>query len=131
MTVNWLCREFESTYSKIRIRKEIDIEEHEVPDFLKIVIYRVLQEALNNIAKHSKALMVLLSLRKAKQNIELVIRDSGQGFDLEEAYSRKGTTKGLGLDSMKERIELSGGAFSIESSKGSGTVIQGTWSLNR
>ena len=102
-----------------------------MPDFLKIVIYRVSQEALNNIAKHSKALMVLLSLRKAKQNIELVIRDSGQGFDLEEANSRKGTTKGLGLDSMKERIELSGGAFSIESSKGSGTVIQGTWSLNR
>ena len=130
-TINWYCRQFESTYSNIRIKREIDVEENEMPKFLKVVTYRVLQEALNNIAKHSKALMVLLSLRKAKRKIELVIRDNGQGFDLEEAYSRKGTTKGLGLSSMRERIELSGGSFSIESSKGSGTVIQATWLLNK
>ncbi len=127
VTVNWFCRQFESTYSNIRIKREIDIQENEVPESLKIVIYRVLQEALNNIAKHSKSLTVLLSLRKDKQYIQLVIRDSGQGFDLEEVYSRKGTTKGLGLDSMRERIELSGGSFSIESSKGAGTVIRATW----
>jgi len=100
-----------------------------MPKFLKVVTYRVLQEALNNIAKHSKALMVLLSLRKAKQKIELVIRDNGQGFDLEEAYSRKGTTKGLGLSSMRERVELSGGSFSIEASKGAGTTIRASWPL--
>ncbi len=126
-TVNWLCRQFESTYPNICIKKEIGIQENEVPESLKIVIYRLLQEALNNIAKHSKALTVLLSLQKTKKEIRLVIRDSGQGFDLEEAYSRQGTTKGLGLDSMRERIELSGGFFSIESSRGAGTVIQATW----
>jgi signal transduction histidine kinase len=129
-TINWFCRQFEATYSKIRIRREIDIQEHEVPESLRIVIYRVLQEALNNVAKHSKALTVLLSLQKAKQAIQLVVQDSGQGFDPEEAFSRKGTAKGLGLDSMRERIELSGGSFSIESSKGAGTVIRATWLLN-
>ncbi len=129
-TVNWFCRQFQETYSNIRIKREIDIQEDEIPKFLKIAIYRVLQEALNNIAKHSKALTVVLSLRKAEQKIQLVIRDSGHGFNLEEAYSRKGTTKGLGLDSMRERIELSGGSFSIESSKGAGTVIRATWLLN-
>jgi len=82
---------------------------------------------LNNIAKHSKALIVLLYLRRTNQKIRLVIQDSGQGFDLEEATSRKGSAKGLGLDSMRERIELSGGSFSIESSKGAGTVIEATW----
>ncbi len=128
--VNWFCRQFEETYSKIRIRKEIDIQEHEVPESLKIVIYRVLQEALNNIAKHSKALTALISLQKVQQAIQLVVRDSGQGFDLEEVYSRRGTTKGLGLSSMRERIELSGGFFSIESRKGTGTVIQATWPSN-
>ena len=130
VTINWFCRQFEETYSKIRIRKEIDIQEHEVPESLKIVIYRVLQEALNNIAKHSKALTVLLSLQKAQQAIQLVVQDSGQGFDPEEAFSRKEVAKGLGLDSMRERIELSGGSFLIESSKGAGTVIRATWVLN-
>ena len=102
-----------------------------MPESLKIVIYRVLQEALNNIAKHSKASVVLLYLRKAKQEIQLVIRDSGQGFDLEEASSRKGSAKGLGLDSMRERAELSGGSFLIESSKGTGTVIRATWPIEQ
>jgi PAS domain S-box-containing protein len=127
-TINWLCGQFESTYSDIRIKKEINIQEDEVPESLKIIIYRVLQEALNNIAKHSKAALVLLNLTKITQAIHLVVQDSGQGFDVEETYSRKGTTtKGLGLDSMRERTELSGGSFSIESHKGFGTVIRATW----
>jgi PAS domain S-box-containing protein len=126
-TINWFCRQFETTYSNIRIKKEIEIEENEVPDSLKIVIYRVLQEALNNIAKHSKAAVVLLFLQKTDQTVQLVIRDSGQGFDLEETYSRKGTARGLGLDSMRERTELSGGSFSIESNKGKGTTIRASW----
>ena len=129
-TINWFCRQYESIYPSISVRKEIDIQEHEVPNSLKIVIYRVLQEALNNIAKHSKASMVVLFLRKNSQAMELAIRDSGQGFDLEEAFSRKGTTRGLGLDSMRERVELSGGSFLIESKKGAGTVIRATWPLN-
>ena len=128
-TINWFCRQFETTYSNIRIKKEIEIEEHEVPDSLKIVIYRVLQEALYNIAKHSKAAVVYLFLQKTDQTVQLVIRDSGQGFDLEETYSRKGTARGLGLDSMRERTELSGGSFSIESNKGKGTVIRALWPL--
>lgn len=129
-TINWFCRQFESTYSNIRIQKEIDIQEHEVPESLKIVIYRLLQEGLNNIAKHSKAVSVLLSLKKSKQNLELMIQDNGQGFDLEEVYSRKEPTKGLGLNSMRERIELSGGFFSIESQMGAGTVIRATWFMD-
>ncbi len=91
------------------------------------MIYRLLQEALNNIAKHSKASVALLCFRKVGTLIELVIRDSGQGFDPEEAYSSKGGSKGLGLNSMRERTELSGGSFSVDSSKGGGTVITATW----
>ena len=131
-TIGWFCRQFESTYPHIRIRQEIDIQEQEVPEPLKIVIYRVLQEALNNIAKHSKASLVLLYLRRAENAIKLGIRDSGQGFDLEEAYSRKGASKGLGLDSMRERTELSGGSFVVESRKGgAGTVIRATWPIEQ
>jgi PAS domain S-box-containing protein len=130
-TINWFCRQYESIYPSIHVRKDIGIQEHEVPSLLKIVIYRVLQEALNNIAKHSKATVVLLFLRKTDRAMELAIRDSGQGFDLDEALSRKGSSRGLGLDSMRERVELSGGSFSIESKKGTGTVILAAWPLNR
>jgi len=86
-TVKWFCRQFESTYSKIRISQSIEIEEHEVPGSLRTVIFRVLQEGLNNIAKHSMANMVLLSLRKTDQAIELVIQDNGQGFNLSRVRS--------------------------------------------
>jgi PAS domain S-box-containing protein len=130
-TINWFCRQYESIYPSICVRKEIDIQEHEVPDPLKIVVYRVLQEALNNIAKHSKADRINLVLRKMDGAIELGIQDNGRGFDLSEAQSRIGTGRGLGLDSMRERAELSGGSFSIESSKGAGTVIRATWPVNR
>ena len=126
-TINWFCRQFESTYSHIRTRKEINIEEGEVPDSLKTVIFRVLQEATNNITKHSKADRINLLLRKMDGAIELEIQDNGDGFDLKEALARIGTNRGLGLSSMRERAEISGGLFSIESSKGSGTVIRASW----
>ncbi len=130
-TINWFCRQFQATSSHIRIKQEINIKESEVPDSLKTVIFRVLQEAMNNIAKHSKADRVNLSLRKMDGVIELGIQDNGQGFNPGEARFRAGTTRGLGLDSMKERTELSGGSFSIESSKGTGTVIRATWPIKQ
>ena len=129
VTVRWFCRQFESTYSKIRIRQSIEIEEREVPDFLKTVIFRVLQEGLNNIAKHSMANVVILSLRKADGAIKLAIRDNGQGFDLSKVLSPNSTDQGLGLKNMRERIELSGGSFEIESTKRKGTVLRAWWPI--
>ena len=127
MTIDWFCREFEFTYLDIYIQKEIDIKEDEAPNSLKIVIYRVLQEAMNNIGKHSKANAVVLSLRKSGGSIELAIRDNGQGFDPAEAHSHGGTGRGLGLDSMRERVELSGGSYFIESTEAAGTAIRAFW----
>jgi PAS domain S-box-containing protein len=128
-TIKWFCRQFEATYSKTRISQSFKIEEHEVPNSLKTVIFRVLQEGLNNIAKHSMAKMVLLSLQKTDQAIKLVIRDNGQGFDLLRVQSPNGTTQGLGLTNMRERTELSGGTFEIESTLGKGTTIRASWPI--
>jgi len=128
-TIRWFCRQFESTYSKIRISQSIKIEEHEVPGSLRTVIFRVLQEGLNNVAKHSVAKTVLLSLRKTDQAIELVIQDNGQGFDLSKAQAPDSTTHGLGLESMRERTELSGGSFQIESTVGKGAIIRARWPI--
>jgi PAS domain S-box-containing protein len=126
-TISWFCREFQTIYSGIRIEKQINIKESEVPDILKTVIYRVLQEAFNNVAKHSKADLVCLYLRKTEGTIDLSIEDNGLGFDLEDAISAESSKRGLGLASMKERIEYSGGSFSIESIRGRGTIIRASW----
>jgi PAS domain S-box-containing protein len=128
---NWFCREFQRTYSCISIEKQIYIEESDVPDSLKTPIFRIFQEALNNVAKHSKATDVNLRLQKTAGGIELMIQDNGQGFDLEKAQSPENSGKGLGLTSMRERVELSHGSFSIESTRGKGTVIRASWPIER
>ena len=128
-TLGWFTREFEKIYSTIRIKKKFDIEESEVSVPLKTVIYRVTQEALNNIAKHTKTTLVRLSLMKVKNRIELVIEDNGMGFNLERTLSRESSKKGFGLSSMRERVDLSGGIFLIESAPGKGTVVRATWPL--
>jgi PAS domain S-box-containing protein len=126
-TISWLCHEFETIYSGIGIKKDIYIEENQIPDSLKIVIFRILQEAFNNIAKHSKANLARLSLKKTEDNIELSIHDDGKGFDVVHAFSVNQPSAGFGLASMRERSELSGGSFSIDSRKGEGTTIRVSW----
>ncbi len=126
-TISWLCREFQSMYANIEIEKRIDILEDEVPDPLKMIIYRILQEALNNVAKHSGANSLSLSLQRLDGKLELAVQDNGRGFDLQEALSQMASGRGLGLVSMRERAEQSGGYFSIESGTGKGTTIRVAW----
>ncbi len=100
------------------MEKEIGISEGEVPDSLKTPIFRISQEAMNNIAKHSQATLVNLSLRREDNKILLIVRDNGQGFDLETV------SRGMSLSTMKERAKLSRGTCAIESVKGAGTTIR-------
>jgi len=127
--LSWFFRRFQTIYSEIRVEQETTIEESEIPHSLKIVIYRIFQEAMNNVAKHSKADLVRLCLRKADNRMELILQDNRQGFNLEQALFQKSSEKGLGLLSMKERTELSGGSFAIESTEGKGTTIRVSWPI--
>jgi signal transduction histidine kinase len=113
----------------MKIEHSLDISEQDVPEDLKIVVYRISQEAFNNIAKHSNANSVSLSLSKTKDHLKLCIKDDGEGFDLRQALEKAGETSGMGLSSMKERSEHSGGSLSLLSSKGKGTTIQAFWPL--
>ena len=128
-SLTWLFREFQGAYPDIRIEKSFQVEERDIPEGLKMVIYRILQEALTNIAKHSGAERVSVALRKAENVIEMRVRDNGGGFDLQDLLVREDKEKGLGLASMKERVESSSGLFSVESQKGEGTLIQASWAL--
>jgi PAS domain S-box-containing protein len=126
-TINWHCREFQKIYTGINVEKKIAIQEVDVPDSLKIVIYRVLQEASSNIAKHSHADLMRLSLKRTDEKIELTIDDNGTGYDVEHTLSGDSSGRGLGLAGMRERTKLSGGSFSIQSRMGSGTTIRASW----
>ena len=126
VTINWFCREFQKVYSTIGIDKRIEIEEeNKIPQTLGISLYRIVQEAFNNIARHSKGDHVHLSLISNHNRVELTIQDNGRGFDPEEV--RKRYRRGMGLSSMKERAELSGGTLSIQSAEGKGTTLTFKW----
>jgi signal transduction histidine kinase len=128
-TISWFCREVEDTYSGIRINKRMNIKEDDVPDSLKTVIFRLLQEAVNNITKHAGADAINLSLEGTDEKVELAIEDNGIGFDLEKKLAEGRVKKGIGLSSMKERTELSNGTFLIESHEGAGTRVKASWFL--
>ncbi len=127
-TINWFCRDFQGVYSNLEITADIDVAEEVIPDELKIVIFRILQEAFNNIAKHSHADSVSLSL-KAPGYIELRIKDNGTGFNINKVFHSKKSDHGIGLESMRHRAEISGGTFEIESARRKGTTIRVSWPL--
>jgi signal transduction histidine kinase len=126
-TISWFLRQFQSVYAGIRVEEGIDVQERDISEALKTNIFRVLQEAANNIAKHSEADQVKVSLSRGKDALELVIEDNGRGCDLERVLATDGFQTGFGITSMKERTELSGGSFSIESKEGGGTTVRAEW----
>ncbi len=95
-------------------------EEKRVSDDAEINLYRILQEALNNVYKHAKAKNVSVLLEQRDRSVVLIIEDDGRGFESEKTLNRR---KGLGLIGMRERAALVGGNLQIESSKGKGTTI--------
>jgi len=128
-TISWFCREFQKTCSGIQIEKRIDIQENEIPFFLKVMIYKTLRDALANIATHSKADLVRLSLQKKNERIELTIQDNGRRFDVGKVLKKESQRETLSLSSLRERVKLSGGAFRIKSARGKGTTILTSWQI--
>jgi signal transduction histidine kinase len=85
-----------------------------LPTDIAIALYRIVQEAMTNIAKHSQATQVNLKLNETPQEVELMVEDNGQGFDPTQ------NTTGFGLQSMRERTEALGGLFYLNSQPGQG-----------
>ncbi len=126
-TLAWHFREFEAASTGIRLERDISIEEADVPDFLKITIYRIVQEAMGNALKHARADTISVSLHSVEGAFELSIEDDGQGFELAEVHKECDFTHGLGLQSMLERAQLSGGDYELASVPGEGTKIHVRW----
>jgi len=128
-TIYWFCQQYENIYKNIRILKLIEVEEDQIPETLKTVIFRVLQESLNNVAKHSGADRVQLILQQQGDTVKLIVEDNGSGFDSEKPLPQNASRRGFGLASMRERIELSGGKFTLQSAPGQDTRICALWPI--
>jgi len=120
-----LCQDFKS-YSEITIRYHFNEIQRPLPSIANITIYRLFQEGLNNILKHSHATEARLELTSSENTIQVVIQDNGVGFEIDEFLGPSPNTKTLGLISMRERLALIGGEFRISSRPGKGTTILAT-----
>ena len=109
------------THTGIETKLDVHGDLCSLSDSQKIVLFRVVQEALSNVRKHSEASGVSVVLRSSRTFVDVAVTDDGQGFD-----PRGLGTDRLGLSGISERVRLLGGAVEIETSPGSGTTVRAT-----
>ena len=113
--LEWQAREL-SKRTGIRVHVAAADSAGELPDALRTCIYRVVQEALHNCARHAQAHAVRVVVRQESSKIVLSVEDDGRGFDARRV-------RGLGLVGMEERVRHLGGAFHVRSTPGGGTKV--------
>ena len=89
----------------------------------QVSIYRIFQEALSNACRHARATRVTLAGKKGDGNVEFLVEDNGQGFEVDRQEDLEGGRRGIGLASMSERVKALGGTFKLESQVGVGTRV--------
>jgi signal transduction histidine kinase len=115
--LEWQAREFSRRYGvpvEVKLEGEID----GLPDTHRTCIYRVVQEALTNVARHANAGQIRISVHGGRDQASLTVADNGSGFDV-----KQGQGKGLGLVGIQERVRELGGTVSWTSQPGRGTVL--------
>lgn len=113
----------EATAGRGQVVAEVKVEGYQsLPDDVKVVLYRIAQEAMNNVAKHAGASEVSVRLSYSQENVELSIKDNGRGFD-----PGKVSPEHLGLGIMRERVETIGATLKVDSEIGSGTEVIVVW----
>jgi PAS domain S-box-containing protein len=125
-TLGWFCREFQAIYGQLNLDLTLQAREADIAAPLKTMIYRIVQEALNNVVKHAQATRARVQLGCTDDAIELSVSDDGIGFDPEQLVLRAGP-HGIGLSSMRERAEGEGGLFRCLSTPRGGTTISVSW----
>jgi signal transduction histidine kinase len=114
--LNWHAREM-TKRTGMKVALHADDAADDLPDEHKTCIYRLVQEAINNSARHAKARKVEVELRREADRVCFSIRDDGAGFDTQ-------FVRGLGLLGMEERVRRLGGRLEIRSDLGRGTLVQ-------
>ncbi|MBN4054463.1 GAF domain-containing protein [Nitrospira defluvii] len=122
-TLKWYIKAFEEQ-NKTKVHLQTNGTAKRFPARIETLLFRILQEAMANISDHADAESAVVSLEKREPYIHLYITDDGKGFDVKRYFSSPQIIrKGIGILGMKERIELAGGTFYIDSNPGKGTRI--------
>lgn len=104
-------------------------------DFLNnkndLLIFRIIQEALNNIIKYAKASVITIRIEQNDSDLKISVNDNGIGFDIEKIYENKKVGKMSGLKNMKQRAEILSGTLNIFSSPGGGSTVEAIIPLNK
>lgn len=129
-TLGWYV-EHQAQWGGLAGRFRAEPPEISLPPHLETTCFRVVQEALTNAMRHSRAHRIDVELRQDEGEVELLIRDDGAGFDVEATMKKAEAGSGFGLLGMDERVRLANGRFSIESGFGSGTIVRANFSLPR
>jgi signal transduction histidine kinase len=123
IALKMLCKDFQTIHS---LRTEFEhgsVPSRRLDPSIEIALYRIAQEALSNAAEHAGASDVTVRLIYDDSLLRLVVQDNGRGFASDATGQPRSTGRGFGLISMRERTELLGGTFQIESNAGKGTTI--------
>jgi len=112
------CREVSAKH-KVKIEFQSKDIPESLPYEISLCLFRVMQEALQNSTKHSGSTHFQVSLTGGSDEVQLMVKDSGKGFDPQKALN----AKGIGLASMKQRLKLVNGQLSIQTEPGHGTAI--------
>jgi len=127
-TIHWHCQEFQGRMPDLALKINAAVTESDIPKRLKLIIYRIIQEASNNIERRGIATRVEFELRREDQTLILEIRDYGNAFDIGILPSELNCHPGL--TNIKEYTELSEGRFSLRSSQTKWSGIEVTWDLS-
>ena len=111
-------------HSSLHIRVDIHGEECDLDDAMKITIFRIIQESLNNIIKHAQATHVNIHLHYEPKQVRISVFDNGVGFDREQVRQKGTNRPSLGLAGMEERAALLGGSVTVQSRPGYGTEVE-------
>jgi signal transduction histidine kinase len=105
----------------IRVRTDVQSVRGRLPPDRELLVYRVVQEALTNVAKHAGATAVEITMRSEDNHLTATVHDNGRGFNVAETLAA--SERGLGLFGMEERAQLAGGSLDVQSAPGAGTTI--------
>ncbi len=124
-TIAWYVRQFQRLYGDISVSYRAEVGENDVPEPIKINIYRIIQESLSNAERHGQATQIdmVLEFCDGRKSISLLVEDNGQGFKTDAMQMEKDPMSGYGLTAMRERCEIFGGSLHIDSTVGRGTRV--------
>jgi PAS domain S-box-containing protein len=122
-TLRWYIKDF-SKRTNIKVKLTSEKYRSRLHQDLEMVLYRIAQEALANVAKHAQATKVSILLEKKNNLVFLVVKDDGIGIDLRKVQRERKMKKGFGLFSMEERVKLLNGSFKLTSKLKKGTSLE-------